>query len=278
MNEVIITLLLLWVTLAVMFITSRFSNVRFNSSNEKNETFLDAINSIVREKTKADEEIILSRYRNLSGEEKSIVGLVNHGDTLPDYTFIRDNVETTVLFKQLDDRAIIPTYAHNGDVGMDMTAIDVTYDDENDVYVYHTGLALESEHGYGTFLFPRSSNRRTDAYLCNHVGIADSALYRGEIMFMYKNRASLREIATLEMVHTYFNEVMMNSKRNKDAMKLAKQSYENVINNPMNYAPYKVGERIGQMVVLPYPYVTSIMAETLSDTERGEDGFGSTGK
>lgn len=278
MNEVIIVLLLLWVALVVLFISSRLKNVRFNTVEENNKTFLDAINSIVRERTKADEEIIASKYKNLSDEEKSLIAFINHGDTLPEYTFIRDNVQTTVLFKQLDNRAIIPTYAHNGDVGMDMTAIDVTYDEENDVYVYHTGLALESEHGYGTFLFPRSSNRRTNAYLCNHVGIADSALYRGEIMFMYKNRASLREIATLEMVHTYFNEVIMNSKRNKDAMKLAKQSYENVINNPMNYAPYKVGERIGQMVVLPYPYVTSRMVETLSDTERGENGFGSTGK
>ena len=172
MNTVIITLLLLWVALAVMFITSRFSNVKLNSSNEKNETFLDAINSIIRERTKADNEIILSRYRNLSGEEKSIVGLVNHGDTLPDYTFIRDNVETTVLFKQLDDRAIIPTYAHNGDVGMDMTAIDVTYDEENDVYVYHTGLALESEHGYGA---PEQYRLGLERQLQDGVYVADQS-------------------------------------------------------------------------------------------------------
>lgn len=278
MNTVIITLLLLWVTLAVLFITSRFNNTRIHNTNESNETFIDAINSIVRERTKADNEMIISKYRDLSDEEKSLIAIVNHGDTLPEYTFIRDNVLTTVLFKQLDDRAIIPTYAHNGDVGMDMTAIDVTYDKENDVYVYHTGLALESEHGYGTFLFPRSSNYKTDAYLCNHVGVADSALYRGEIKFLYKNRTSLKEIAVFEMIHVHYHEVLINNKKNKDAMKLAKQAYEDVLNNPLRYAPYNVGDRIGQMIVLSHPFVTPSVVETLSETERGENGFGSTGK
>ena len=81
-----------------------------------------------------------------------------------------------IKFKKLDDRAVIPTYAHDGDVGMDLTAISVEYDKENDMYIYHTGLAFESPFHYGILLFPRSSNSRTDAYLCNHVGIADSAI------------------------------------------------------------------------------------------------------
>lgn len=40
----------------------------------------------------------------------------------------------------------------------------------------------------------------------------------------------------------------------------------------------KPGERIAQMVVMPYVNVSLELTEDLSDTDRGEGGFGSTGK
>ena len=40
---------------------------------------------------------------------------------------------------------------------------------------------------------------------------------------------------------------------------------------------YKVGDRIGQIMIMPHPKVTFFEAEELSATERGEGGFGSTG-
>jgi dUTP pyrophosphatase len=45
----------------------------------------------------------------------------------------------------------------------------------------------------------------------------------------------------------------------------------------MDFAPYQVGERIAQMVVLPYPNVKISVREELSETERGSGAFGSTG-
>lgn len=41
---------------------------------------------------------------------------------------------------------------------------------------------------------------------------------------------------------------------------------------------YDVGERVAQLVILPYPYVELVEAEVLSETERGTGGHGSTGK
>ncbi len=38
------------------------------------------------------------------------------------------------------------------------------------------------------------------------------------------------------------------------------------------------GERIAQMVIAPYITANFILSETLDDTERGEGGFGSTGR
>ena len=42
--------------------------------------------------------------------------------------------------------------------------------------------------------------------------------------------------------------------------------------------PYKVGDKIAQMVCLKYPTVELIEKNELSDTERGTNGFGSTDK
>ena len=145
-----------------------------------------------------------------------------------------DNLK--VKIKKLDKNAVIPTYAHPGvDMGMDVTATNVEFDYKTQCFVYHTGLAFEVPKGYGMLIFPRSSNRKTEAYLANHVGILDSS-YRGELMLMYKNRDADN--------HTQ---------------------------------PYNIGDRIGQIVIIPYPQVEFEEVDELSETERGEGGFGSTG-
>lgn len=41
---------------------------------------------------------------------------------------------------------------------------------------------------------------------------------------------------------------------------------------------YEVGDRIGQLIILPYPSIELVELDNLSDTERGEGGFGSSGK
>lgn len=195
--------------------------------------------------------------------------------------------EVLGYFKKLNERAIIPKYAHDGDVGMDLTAIDVEYDKEKDCYIYHTGLSFETDKHYGILLFPRSSNRKTDAYLCNHVGIVDSAIYRGEVMLCFKNRTSLEARANMIRNDIFFNRVSSSpfTISTNDGLVFpwtkdiaaANDAYFSVWQNPMEYAPYQVGDRIAQMVVLPYPNVKLYEKKKLSSTERGEGGFGSTG-
>lgn len=41
---------------------------------------------------------------------------------------------------------------------------------------------------------------------------------------------------------------------------------------------YEVGDRIGQLIILPYPKIEFEEVEELSESERGEGGYGSTGK
>lgn len=40
---------------------------------------------------------------------------------------------------------------------------------------------------------------------------------------------------------------------------------------------YEVGERVGQIIILPYPTIEFEESEELSQTERGAGGYGSTG-
>lgn len=183
-----------------------------------------------------------------------------------------------IKIKKLDERACIPYYAHDGDVGMDLTAIDVEYDAENDLYIYHTGLSFESDKHYGQFLFPRSSNRKTDAYLCNSVGIADSAIYRGEILICFKNRDSINTIARLESMNTLITSMNNGDSKAQSSIK-SESVYNEILERAKNleFAPYKVGDRIAQMVFLPYPNIRLSLRQELSETERGANGFGSTG-
>lgn len=143
-----------------------------------------------------------------------------------------------VKLKRLAEEAVIPTYAKPGDAGMDLTAISVEFDASNDNYIYHTGIAVEIPEGYVGLLFPRSSNCKTNAYMTNHVGVIDSG-YRGEIMLTYKNRSG---------------------------------------NNTFADKPYSVGDRVGQIIIMPYPQIHFVEVTELSETERGTGGHGSTGK
>ena len=149
------------------------------------------------------------------------------------------NETLDIKFKKLTEEAVVPAYAHIGDAGMDITCTSFEYDVKNDCFMYHTGLAFEVPEGYVMLIFPRSSNRKTNYYLANSVGVLDSG-YRGELMFAFKKRDDNRE------------------------------NY--------NEPPYKVGERIGQIIILPYPQIKMIQVTDLADSERGEGGFGSTGK
>lgn len=164
-----------------------------------------------------------------------------------------------VKIKKLNPNAVIPTYAKPGDACMDLTAISLHYD-ENDNYVYGTGLAIEIPEGYVGLIFPRSSNRKTHAYMTNHVGIIDSG-YRGEIMCTFKSRDHYRVLNAVATIPSPDPE--------NPGIFVADEGL---------HAPYEIGNRIAQLMIIPYPVINLIEVDKLSETERGEGGHGSTGK
>ena len=143
-----------------------------------------------------------------------------------------------VSFKKLSPNAITPSYAKDGDAGMDISAITYTINKEHSFIEYHTGIAFEIPKGHVGLLFPRSSVSKTDLRLANCVGVVDSG-YRGEITFRYKFEKG-----------SYFASL----KR------------------------FEEGDRIGQLVIMPYPEIELKEEETLTRSARGVGAYGSTGK
>ena len=139
-----------------------------------------------------------------------------------------------VKIKKLNEKAVIPCYAKDGDAGMDLVAID-----KEDISIYQvkyfTGISMEIPYGYVGLIFPRSSVYKHGFFLSNSVGVIDSG-YRGEIMVIFNKKIGL------------------------------------------DLRNYKVGDRVAQIMIVPYPQVMFVESEELSETERGSGGFGSTGK
>ena len=151
-----------------------------------------------------------------------------------------------VKIKKLHKDAVIPKYETVGSVGMDLTAVSKRYEGEN--VVYGTGIAVQIPSGYYADLRPRSSISKYDLVLANSIGTIDSD-YTGELIFKFKK------------VHNLFPCVDGDARFSSEKPK-----------------QYEIGNRIGQIVILPYPKVSFIEVDDLSETERGTGGFGSTDK
>lgn len=158
-----------------------------------------------------------------------------------------------VKIKKTHPDAVIPRYAKEGDAGLDLTATSTYYDEYGNI-CYGTGLAFEIPEGYVGLIFPRSSICKEQLLLSNAVGVIDSG-YRGEVSFKFKPSMALDNRQCVKA----------------DAEKLWSIA---VRQNDI----YKVGDRIGQMIIMPYPSVEFEEVEELSETERGEGGYGSSGK
>lgn len=136
-----------------------------------------------------------------------------------------------VRIKKLNENAVIPTYAKEGDSGMDLVITDIKGENKYDI-TYGFGISMEIPEGFMGLIFPRSSIRKTDLVLSNSVGVIDSG-YRGEIQVTFKK--------------TGLNK-------------------------------YEIGDRGAQIIIIPHPPIEFEEVNELSNTERGEGGFGSTGK
>ena len=155
-----------------------------------------------------------------------------------------------IKIKKLDPNAVIPTRAHESDAGLDLSATSKKV--RNGYIEYGTGLAIEIPKGYAGFIFPRSSVSKKDLMLANAVGVID-APYRGEIKLRFRRVPATEHVRILGQFVSVFD---------KDA------EFVDL---------YEVGDRVGQLIILPLPEVTLVEVDELEDSERGDGGFGSSG-
>lgn len=95
--------------------------------------------------------------------------------------------EVRVKVKKLHERSVLPTYAHEGDGCMDITAVSINIVEEATFgYVeYGTGLAFGIPSGYVMEIYPRSSISNTGLILVNSPCQIDSG-FKGEVMVRFK--------------------------------------------------------------------------------------------
>ncbi len=172
-----------------------------------------------------------------------------------------------VKIKKLHPDAVIPKYSLKGDAGLDLTAISVKIGEESEI-IYHTGIAVEIPEGYVGLLFMRSSIYKKDLILTNAVGVIDSN-YRGEITFKFQLTQDFWD----------FNTKRENFQSALEAGEIMffKNSTDEFRDWSLSADGYAIGDRIGQLLIIPYPQIEFEEVEELSDTIRGTGGFGSTG-
>lgn len=140
--------------------------------------------------------------------------------------------------KLLHENAKAPSRANPDDAGLDLWAVNREWDRNLACWVYDFGLAMEIPPGHVGLIFPRSSICKTPLTLTNSVGVIDAG-YRGPVKAFFR---------------------------------------EHLQSGLLEEALPKAGDRIAQLIVLPFPAVRVTVTSELSETQRGDKGWGSSGR
>ena len=143
-----------------------------------------------------------------------------------------------VKFKKISDNTIVPSRGSLDAACYDVYAHSIT--SANGKVVVGLGFKTEIPVGYKAVLVPRSNLTKYNWVMNNSIGIIDSD-YRGEWMVIFT------AIPGKEFADDY-------------------QDF-----------PYAVGDRVAQFYLDEVYNIAFLEVSTLSDTNRGEGGFGSTG-
>lgn len=91
--------------------------------------------------------------------------------------------------KRLQEDAILPVYKHDGDAGMDLSAIEAVTLKPGEIMAVGTGLAFAIPEGYAGFVHPRSGLASRGLTVANAPGTIDAG-YRGEVKVLLINLGS----------------------------------------------------------------------------------------
>lgn len=204
-----------------------------------------------------------------------------------------DNLPT-VGFKKLNEEAILPTKAHNEDSGFDLYALEDTFILPGQTVIIKTGMAVDLPEGYDATIRPRSGIT-AKTKLRVQLGTIDNG-YTGELgVIMDSNKvqtAILGEIAK-DFFGILSKKIAGNSLELAEIKEDVNKAIDTTLNShivdtlqgvetvgesyPVGTTLIKKGDKIAQLVVHPYYDKGAFDVKEITDTERGGNGFGSTG-
>lgn len=165
-----------------------------------------------------------------------------------------------VKIRRLHPDAVIPEYATELAAGFDLVAVEDVIIAPGETGLVPTGIAVEIPPGYEMQVRPRSGiSRKTKLRVANSPGTVD-ADFRGEVKVIVDNIAreehgSTPRLRNLEGKTEFYNGEYF-------------EKYTYII---------RKGDRIAQAVIAPVIRANFEVVDELSETERGDGGFGSTG-
>lgn len=159
----------------------------------------------------------------------------------------------TIKFKKLHENAKLPTFGHDGDAGLDLYLVE---DTEIGAYAdawLPTGIAWEPEK------VPSIEKPYSGLVTC----IEKMHGWKAALLVRPRSSMAKRSLDITEgtIDRDYRGEIKIHV-RNMGPLR----------------ADLKAGDRIAQAVPVMLPEVDIEEADTLSDTDRGANGFGSTGR
>jgi len=163
-----------------------------------------------------------------------------------------------VKIRRLSPHARIPTYGTAGAAAFDLYAATDVIIAPGETTKVPLGFAVEIPDGYGMFIVPRSGiSLNTRLRVANSPGVVDRD-FTGEV-------AVLLEAAEGDLIMNY--------------AKYVDGNFASFEGRPVLGAyVIRRGDRIAQALILPIPRVSFMETdEELTETERGDGGFGSTG-
>jgi dUTP pyrophosphatase len=187
-----------------------------------------------------------------------------------------------VKFKRLSPHAVAPTYATDLAAGFDLVATEDVIVRPGETAKVPTGLAFELPPGYELQVRPRSGvSLKTKLRVSNSPGTVD-ADYRGEVAVLVDNIA---DVPRGPLSHVSYYNALDNGR-----IKTPKEPHYESDNRaggrdveyfhkdePRDTYIIRRGDRIAQAIIAPVIRATFTEADELSETGRGDGGFGSTG-
>jgi len=176
--------------------------------------------------------------------------------------------------KILKNNAQLNLPVKSGDAGYDLVAINeprVVGSIYQGLYYtaishieYDTELQIEPEKVNGSYdffmlLYPRSSIIKTNLILANSVGVIDSG-YRGSVKVCFKYIMQPEDMRILE------------------GKSIAGKKAKGIVSSVNPQRVYQKGDKIAQLIPCSHNNLNVDYVSELSNSDRGEGGFGSTGK